>query len=201
MTGRTVTVIAPGPLATIQDHGRAGLGHLGIGQSGAADLPSLQRANRLVGNEDRAAAIEMTLGGLRLRLDADAVVAVTGAPCEVLVDGSPVGFGAALRLCVGAEIRCRTPRTGVRSYLAVDGGFGVATILGSRSTDTLSGLGPPPLARGMSLPLGPPPGSPPPSHLDLLADGPVVDTALTLIPGPREEWFAPAAVALLYDTQ
>ncbi len=204
MTGRTLTVVSPGPLSTVQDQGRPGLAHLGVGRSGAADLPSLSRANRLVGNDIGAAGIEMTLGGLRLRFDADVVVALAGAPCEVLVDGNGAAFGAPIPVKAGQDMRCRTPRTGVRTYLAVDGGLDLPTVLGSRSTDTLSGLGPEPLARGMSLPLGTPSASP---LTDIRAlDDPAPSritsgaqhTSLALVPGPREDWFSAEAVALLY---
>lgn len=198
MTGRSVTVVAPGPLATIQDHGRRGLGHLGIGRSGAADLTSLRQANLLVGNDHSAAAIEMTFGGTRLKFDTDAVVALRGAPCVLLIGGREVSVDSAVRVFAGQELRCRTPKVGVRSYLAIDGGIDVPPVLGSRSTDTLSGLGPQPLAAGITLPLGPPsapaPTSPP-------SGGPVdefvVAQSVTVLPGPRADWFTPAALHLL----
>lgn len=200
MTGRTVTVVAPGPLATIQDGGRAGLGHLGIGRSGAVDQPSLRRANLLVGNDSLAAGIEMTFGGTRLRFDDDAVVALSGAPCEVQVDGRNIRFDTPVPVTAGQELRCRTPHIGVRSYLAVDGGFDVPPVLGSRSTDTLSGLGPPRLAAGMSLLLGRPS-----TIRASMPEVPAIDSfpgtpMLTVLPGPRADWFTPNALDLLRTT-
>ncbi|MFT4126649.1 MAG: allophanate hydrolase subunit 2 family protein, partial [Gordonia sp. (in: high G+C Gram-positive bacteria)] len=93
----TLTVVAPGPFASIQDLGRGGLAHLGVPGSGAADRDSMRLANRLVGNPESAATIETTLGGLRLRTDADALVVVTGAQATGDVDGRPVGVAAAPR--------------------------------------------------------------------------------------------------------
>ena len=199
MTARTVTVLAPGPLSTIQDDGRPGLGHLGIGRSGAADLASLQRANLLVGNEPGAAGIEMTFGGIRLVFQNDAVVALGGAPCGVSTAGHPVPFGAAVRIAAGTELRCRTPKVGVRTYLAVDGGIDVPAVLGSRSTDTLSGLGPAPLAVGTTFPLGSPSTDPAPAPP---ADaGFTVEHVLTLLPGPRADWFTIDATRLLLTSR
>lgn len=194
-TARTVTVIAPGPLATVQDQGRPGLGHLGIGRSGAADLRSLRRANLLVGNDRGAATIEMTFGGMRLGFDSDAVVALCGAPCQVQVSGRSIAFGSAISVKAGEELRCRIPKLGVRSYLAIGGGIDVPRVLGSRSTDTLSGLGPPPLVAGMSLRLGTPTPTPPP--VDTVVDDFAVPSTLTSLPGPRADWFLPQALDLL----
>ena len=83
----TLSIVTPGPLATVQDLGRPGLAHLGVGESGAADRRSLRLANRLVGNLESAAAIEATFGGLAVRFEAAAVVALTGAPCRVSLGG------------------------------------------------------------------------------------------------------------------
>ena len=198
MTSRTVTVIAPGPLSTIQDRGRPGLGHLGIGRSGAADPTGLDRANRLVGNKVGAAAIEMTFGGLRLRFDTDAVAALTGAPCEMSIGGRTLPVDVAVPVHAGEELRCRTPKLGVRSYLAVDGGIDVPPVLGSRSTDTLSGLGPEPLAAGMSLPLGRPSTLPPPG-----AGSPefAIVPTLPVMAGPRLDWFSPQTLDLLITSR
>ena len=84
---RTLTVLAPGTFASLQDAGRPGWAHVGVGHSGAADRGSHHLANRLVGNPTDSATIECLLGGLTARADADVVVAVTGAPCPVRVNG------------------------------------------------------------------------------------------------------------------
>jgi allophanate hydrolase subunit 2 len=124
-----VEVVRPGPLATVQDLGRAGYGHQGVSGSGAADPGSLVRANELVGNPPEAAGIELTLGRGAFRFPGGAVVAVAGAAAPLTVIGAPgqagqeAGFGRALTLPAGAELRVGGPVTGLRTYLAVRGGL------------------------------------------------------------------------------
>ncbi|GAA1481335.1 biotin-dependent carboxyltransferase family protein [Gordonia sinesedis] len=149
-----LTIVAPGPLATVQDLGRPGYAHVGVPHSGGADRASMTRANRLVGNDEHAATIETTLGGLRLRADSTVLAAVTGAVTRVTVDGVAAGIDAALTLHAGSELTIETPTWGCRNYLAVRGGIDVPPVLGSRSTDLLSGLGPAPLTAGTSLAVG-----------------------------------------------
>lgn len=90
-------VLAAGPLSTIQDLGRPGLAGIGVGRSGAADGGAFRLANRLVGNDQGAAAIEVTLGGLVVRATRDLTAAVTGAPCPTTVDGRVVAVNSVLR--------------------------------------------------------------------------------------------------------
>ena len=233
-------MVSPGPLSTVQDLGRPGFGHLGIGTSGAADRASLRLANQLVGNEKQAAAIEMTLGRLRLRCDFDAVLALTGAPCPFTVGGRAAGMNRMTVVRTGDEIRVGAPTTGLRTYLAVRGGIDVPTVLGSRSTDTLSGIGPEKLYAGMVLPVGEDrstehhgvehprsdgPAADGPTGDDPTEDGPtgdgpmkdagaswtrlpsvtaaaevvaapaelVADPVLTVLAGPRDDWFTAEA--------
>ena len=141
-----------GAQALLQDLGRGGHAHLGVSPSGAADRAALRLANRLVGNPEDAAAIECLLGGLAVTAAALHWVAVTGAPTEVLVNGTRVGSHASLPLRPGDTLAIAAPPEGLRSYLAVRGGFQVAATLGSRSTDVLSGLGPEPLAPRQGAP-------------------------------------------------
>lgn len=147
----TLTVVSPGPHATVQDLGRPGLARLGVPRSGAADRGSLRRANRLVGNLETAAAVEVTLGGLHLRSDHEVLITVTGAETVVSVGGAPVGTDAAVVLPADTDLAVDTPRSGCRNYLAVRGGIGGTVVLGSRSTDALSGIGPRPLTAGTEL--------------------------------------------------
>ncbi|MFL6129058.1 MAG: biotin-dependent carboxyltransferase family protein [Mycobacteriales bacterium] len=179
-----LTVLRAGPLTTVQDLGRPGYAHLGVPRSGAADRPALRRANRMVGNPEDAAGLETTLLGTRVRLEADRWVAVTGAGAEVSVDGRPVRSPFEVR--AGAALRVGTARRGLRSYLAVGGGIAVPEVLGSRSTDRLSGLGPAPLRDGDRLPLGPPTDPGVPEDEPELPAEPV----LRLRTGPRADWFA-----------
>jgi biotin-dependent carboxylase-like uncharacterized protein len=192
---RTLTVLAPGPLTTVQDAGRPGQGALGIGRSGSCDRTAADLANRLVGNDPDAAVLEVTLGGLALRADADVLVATTGARCP----GSPA-HNAPHRLTAGGELRLGPPVTGLRTYLAVRGGIAVEPVLGSRATDLLSGLGPPALTAGDVLPVGDATGELPGVDLAPVADPPGDEVTVRVLPGPRADWFAEDAAAVLTGT-
>jgi biotin-dependent carboxylase-like uncharacterized protein len=179
-----------GPLATVQDLGRPGLAYLGVSPSGAADRTAHRLGNRLVGNPETDATIEITLGGLSVRATATHWVAVTGAPTTVLVNGRPMGSHGLIALPPGDRLTVLAPAYGVRSYLAVRGGITVAPVLGSRSTDLLSGIGPAALRPGDELPIGPP--GPPLPGVDL-APPHQPRKALAMTPGPRRDWFADQA--------
>lgn len=191
-----LTVLEAGTLTTIQDRGRRGLAHLGVPRAGALDAPAAALANRLVGNDPDAALLEVTLGGLEFRLTAGRWVAVTGAPCPVLVDGRAGRHDHAEWVPAGATVRLGPPRTGVRSYLAVGGGIAVEPVLGSRSTDTLAGVGPPVVAAGTTLPVGRPCGAPRPHD----TPRPRRTGPLRVAPGPRADWFGDDALAALCAT-
>ncbi len=152
-------VVATGPLALVEDLGRPGLAGVGVGRTGAADRGALRLGNRLLGNPEGLAAVEVLLGGLEVEALADLDVVVTGAPAPVLVDGRPVGSYARTRLSGGSRLTLGVPLTGLRSYLAVRGGLAVPPVLGSRSHDVLAGLGPGPVAPGDLLEVGPPVGA------------------------------------------
>jgi biotin-dependent carboxylase-like uncharacterized protein len=188
-----IEVVAPGPLTTVQDLGRAGYAHLGVGESGAADRASLRLANRLVGNEEAAAGLEITFGGLVLRFHARATIALTGAPCSGTVGTRPVFVGGPIEVGAGERLTLRTPTAGLRTYLAVRGGVAVEPVLGSRSTDLLAGLGPAVLAAGDRLPIGAFTSGVP--SVDI-APVPSLDGPFTLriTPGPRVDWFVPGAL-------
>ncbi|WP_017973566.1 biotin-dependent carboxyltransferase family protein [Actinopolyspora halophila] len=190
-------VLATGPLATVQDLGRTGMGDIGVGVSGAADRRSLRLGNRLVGNREEAAGIEITLGGLALCARRGITVAVTGADCPVAVDGREAAVNTVLRVPAGSELTTGTPERGSRAYLAVRGGVDVEPVLGSRSTDTLSGLGPDPLRTGDLLPVGTPPEGFPTVDAAPVAEPPAGDLVLTVVPGPRADWFTDDALSTL----
>jgi biotin-dependent carboxylase-like uncharacterized protein len=196
VTGRReLRVLSPGILTLIEDAGRHGWLSAGVGVSGAADPASYALANRLVANPWGAAAIEVTMGGLRVEVGCRTVVAVTGAPAQLTVDGRAVGHDSVAPVEPGQVIELGMPPVGVRSYLAIRGGIDVAPVMGSRSTDTMSGLGPPALAAGDVLPLGPEPAEWP---IVDVAPVPPLDAGTVLVhalEGPRGEWFAdPAAI-------
>lgn len=191
MTGaREVRVLDPGILTLVEDAGRRGWLSSGVGMSGAADPASYELANRLVANQPGAAALECTMGGLRLEVRCRTVVAVTGAPAQLRIDGREVGHDSVAAVEPGQLVELGMPPVGLRSYLAIRGGIAVAPVLGSRSTDTLSGLGPPPLAAGDVLPLGAEPPDWP--TVDAAAVPPPEAGTVTVraLPGPRADWFA-----------
>lgn len=193
---RSLRVVAAGPLTTVQDLGRPGWAHLGVPLSGSLDAPAAALANRLVGNDVTAAVLETTLGGVTVATSTAMTVAVTGAVSPVEVDGRPVAFGAPVSVRAGATVRVGPAVHGVRAYLAVAGGVDVAPVLGSRSTDTLAGVGPAVLRDGDELPVGPAPGAPAPVHATGVRrpGGPAL---LRVVPGPRVDWFAGSALGTL----
>ena len=152
----TVEVEAPGLLSMVQDRARIGVAALGVPRAGAADPFTLRAANRLVGNDDGAAAIEVTALGPRLRFAGAAYVAVVGGG-EVRVDGGPVAVDTVFPVAPGQEVSIGTTSDDLRCYVAVAGGIEVDPVLGSRSSDVLSGLGPGgELQAGDVLGIGPP---------------------------------------------
>jgi biotin-dependent carboxylase-like uncharacterized protein len=220
-------VVRPGPLATVQDLGRRGLGSSGVPPSGAADAVSLRLANRLAGNPDGAACVELTLGRAVFRCAGAIRLAVAGAPVRITVAAGPgmpvydAGFGAAADIPDCATVSIGPPAAGLRSYLAVTGGIDVPVVLGSRSSDLHSGLGGSPLRSGDMLPIGTSrratdraPSSAsgdaqssrrsaPPVRLraNAAAGTPIPEpgetVCLRLVPGPRLDWFGANALTIL----
>lgn len=181
-------VLDVGPQVLVQDLGRPALAALGVGRSGAADRAAHRLGARILAQDEALAGLEVLLGGCRVRAHGAVTVAVTGAEGPVVVDGRAVGWGAPVRLEDGQTLQLGAPTTGLRTYLAVRGGLDVPEVLGSRSRDTLAGLGPEPLQPGDVLPVGRPPAQPP--TVDQVAPPVESPTAvvLHLAPGPRGEW-------------
>jgi urea carboxylase len=150
-----IEVLAAGALTTVQDWpGRVGLWHVGVPPSGPMDDRSLRAGNRLLGNPEGAAGLEMTLTGPRLRFSAATLVAVTGAPVAVELDGQPVAQWTALAVPAGSVLSLGTiRRLGMRAYVLVRGGIGGPKMMGSRATFATAQLGGRPLRRGDTLPL------------------------------------------------
>jgi biotin-dependent carboxylase-like uncharacterized protein len=204
---RAIQILRAGALTTIQDLGRPGYAHLGVPRSGALDQAAHRLANRLVGNDPDAATLESTLSGLTLRALVPTVVAVCGAVAPVWVDGHPAPWSAPIELRAGQTLDVGMASRGVRNYIAIAGGVAVSPVLGSRSTDLLSGLGSGKaeaghpgdhrLRDGDVLPLGAVSGPAQPADTY-----PVTVTAptesgsaieLPIAPGPRPEAFSYAA--------
>ncbi len=186
MAERVLEVREAGPQVTVQDLGRPGQAHLGVPRSGALDGPAHRLANRLVGNEESAATLECLGGQLSFRVRSAVTIAVTGARVPVVVDGRGRDWANAVVVPAGSLVELGAATEGLRAYLAVSGGIEVDPVLGSRSTDLLSGLGPEPVGAGDVLPVGSPGRSPV-----------VVETVRTPRPsrrlrlrlGPRDDWF------------
>lgn len=192
----SLEVVRPGTLTTVQDLGRPGYAHLGVPRSGALDRAAHRLANLLAGNPDDAAALETTLDGAAVRVTTDVTAAVTGAPCPVRIDGRPAAWGAPVRVPAGAVLDVGGAVSGLRSYVAFGGGVTVPPVLGSRSTDLLSGLGPAPLEGGQVLPLGVP-GESPGTVEAVPLPAPPGELVLPLITGPRADRFTDAALRAL----
>ncbi|MGO4597216.1 carboxyltransferase domain-containing protein [Terrabacter sp. 2RAF25] len=204
-TGRGLEVLATGPLTLVEDLGRPGLADVGVGRSGAADRAAYLLGLRLVGHllgddgpregeggsPPAPASLEVTLGGLALRAHGDLLVALTGAPCPADVDGRPVAHAAPVLVADGQVLTLGRPATGLRTWLAVRGGVAVPAVLGSRSTDTLSGVGPPAPTVGDVLPVAPAPRTFPMVEAAPHA-GPtgrsLEPVVLEVEPGPRADW-------------
>jgi antagonist of KipI len=139
MTGILVEV--PGFFTTVQDLGREGFGPLGVSPSGAADAISLRIGNRLVGNSEGAAALEMTLVGGAFSFEQRAIIAITGTDFGPCLDSVAAPMWASFEVQEGKTLTFGAARAGARAYLCIQGGIAVELFLGSASTHVLSSLG------------------------------------------------------------
>jgi len=201
---KTIQVQAAGLFTTVQDLGREGFGPMGVSPSGAADPISLRLGNRLVGNPEGAAALEMTLLGGTFLFPEGAVLALTGSDFSATLDNVPVDPWTSLEACPGQTLRLGPTRSGARSYLCVQGGIAIKPFLGSASTHILSGLGGfegRPLRKGDVLSIA----SAPQSYrrrtvalhiLSRLSPRKI----LRCTPGPQSEWFPESSHSLFYNS-
>ena len=136
-----IEVLTPGFHTTVQDLGRTGYRHIGVSVSGALDRQALMLANRLVANADNAAGLELTTGTLELKFHRDAWFSLTGAHYEIKIGSREIWHGWRSKINAGETLTLRGPKSGMRAYLAVDGGIDVPITLGSRSTLTAAELG------------------------------------------------------------
>lgn len=136
-----MTVISPGLLSTVQDGGRFGYMSRGFSPSGAMDGYSMKLANLLVGNDRSDGVIEMTLLGASLRFDCTSVIAVTGADMEPEINGQPIKSYTAVQVNDGDTLTFKAAKSGLRSYLAVAGGFDLPYVMGSMSTNLKCAIG------------------------------------------------------------
>jgi KipI family sensor histidine kinase inhibitor len=201
---RHLTVVKPGLLTTVQDLGRWGHQAAGVPVSGPMDEVSHRLANMIVGNPSGAAALEATVLGPEVRIEMEAIVAVTGADLGATLDSEPIPLNAAILCPAGSVLRCGERRNGARAYIAFDGGIGTPPVLGSRATLALGGLGGiagRPLRAGDVIPLQS--RSPAAPRTRPRAAGPTAmgGARLRVLLGPQDEFFAPAAVDTLQRTR
>jgi antagonist of KipI len=199
-----IQVQSPGLLTNVQDLGREGFGPLGVSPSGAADAISLRLGNRLVGNAEGAAALEMTLLGGTFLFPQGAIIAVTGSDFAATLDGSPLELWTSVEVTPGQILRVGSTHSGPRSYLCVQGGIVAKSFLNSASTHLLSGLGGHEgraLRKGDVLRIGPATGSfqkrsVAPQVLKFLS----LRKVLRATPGPQSDWFPPRSRQLFYKS-
>jgi biotin-dependent carboxylase-like uncharacterized protein len=180
-TGPALRIVRVGFATTVQDHGRAGLAHLGVPVAGAVERHTHDLVNRLVGNPPSAATIE-TMGALVVEALRPVVLASSTDSSRRI-------------LATGERLRVDAPSGSVWAYLAARGGIDVRPVLGSRSHDTLGGVGPPPIVEGAVLTLGADPGT------GLAADHAPPRSATTdrlrIWDGPQHDWFVGGAQCLV----
>jgi antagonist of KipI len=202
-----IQVEAPGLLTTVQDLGREGFGPMGVSPSGAADSISLRIGNRLVGNAEKEAGLEMTLLGGTFLFPDGAIVALTGSDFGATLDGAPVERWKSSEVNPGKTLSLGLTRSGARCYLCVRGGIAVKLLLGSASTHILSGLGGldgRPLRKGDVLNIGvlsKEPGNRPFKRATLATqalDSVSPRKVLRVTPGPQCDWFPESSQRLFY---
>ncbi len=195
-----IDVRAPGLLTTVQDLGRDGFGPMGVSASGAADRVALRIGNRLVGNPEGAAGLEMTLLGATFVFPERAVVALTGSDFGATIDNARVEMWTSVEVCPGQTLQAGPTRGGSRCYLCVRGGIDVQLFLGSASTHLLSGLGGfegRPLRKGDVLKIGTTGGSFRTFRKRSVSARALVQLAprkiLRATAGPQSDWFSEEA--------
>ena len=204
-TGAYLEIMTPGLHSVLQDMGRPGQTGQGVSRSGALDLGALRAANRAVGNRSDMACVESVLGGLSFVCHGRAMIAVTGAQTPVTITNASglqwqAGNYQPIELDVGDRVSLGSPLAGLRSYLAIRGGFEVTPVLGSLSTDTLAQVGPPALAvgdrlgfatltTGTSVSLNEAPAFELPTAANIVT--------LDVVMGPRTDWFTEEAIQRL----
>ena len=192
----------PGMLTTVQDLGRWGHQDSGVPVAGPMDEYSFRLANRLVGNPDTAAALEVTLMGPEVEFDGAATFAVAGASFPLTLDGTPVASHQAMTAAGGSRLTFGVRTAGARAYLAVAGGLDVPKVFGSRATHLLSAMGPlggRSLAAGARVPVGSALPGASIAGVPLLL--PAGGAAVRIVWGPQDDYFTAEARQTLVSTR
>jgi antagonist of KipI len=190
----TISVIKPGLFTTVQDLGRYGFAHLGISPTGAADALSLRIANLLVGNDENAPALEMTLLGATLAFEDSVIIALTGARCECKLGPDTLPANQVVEIPSGSILQCGSTTDGARCYLAVRGGFKVPLVMGSASTDVrgrFGGVEGRRLQKGDALRVGEPRKTPPRRLRADVAEGLQRAGPVRVTSCAQSDWFSP----------
>jgi antagonist of KipI len=202
-----ILVLKGGWLTTVQDLGRYGHQHYGVSVSGVMDSFSTIVANRLVGNPDQAAVLELTLKGPELQFERDTVIAITGADLSPTLDGRRIPMWERILIPHGSQLCFGLPQAGTRAYLSIAGGIDVPLMLGSCATHWASetgGLHGRPLRQGDVL-VG---GKPRPLATQQIGTAlpaplrPRYERAVTLriTPGPQRNFFLKQSITALTET-
>lgn len=202
MSGRFIHVRRPGLHTTVQDLGRWGFQSHGVPVAGPMDPFSHRFANALVGNDRRAATLEITLTGPELEFEGECLVAIAGAEFSVDIDGAEAPRSQAFRVSTRARLHFGTRRRGARAYLAVAGGIDTPLVLGSRATHVPSGMGGwagRALQKDDRLPIGVAPRRPttPPRPSEHARDTLREPAVLRILPGPDADRFGEEATDAL----
>lgn len=188
----SVKVLDAGLQTLFQDTGRAGHGDIGVNGSGAIDRASAWAANDVVGNASSATVLE-NIGGIELEALVDTAVCVTGARASVSIGRRTFELGAPVEVKAGQTLKVEPvggAGNGLRSYVSVRGGLVTDEVLGSNSTDILSGLGPEPVATGDVLKAGRRTAR---ASVGTTTTNPFDGTnVLRCVAGPRDDWFGDA---------
>ncbi|KTC43709.1 allophanate hydrolase [Pseudomonas fluorescens ABAC62] len=204
-SGAYLEITRPGLHSVLQDSGRPGQTGQGVSRSGALDLGALHAANRAVGNRSDMACVESVLGGLSFVCHGRAVIAITGANTPVTITSAsglqwPASNYQPIELEEGDSVSLGSPLEGLRSYLAIRGGFDITPVLGSLSTDTLAQVGPAALAAGDRLGFN----SLTTGTSVSLSEAPAFElptatsiVTLDVVMGPRTDWFTDDAIQRL----
>lgn len=192
-------IIDAGIQTLIEDAGRPGYAAVGVSRSGAFDRASMRRTNRALGNAPEEAVLEILFGGLRLTADSDHLICIGGAVGPADIDGAPVHHEWPVPIIAGQTLSLGAPVIGMRTYVGVQGGIDTPSVLHSRSCDTMSGIGPPPLTKGSRLDVGVARGGVVASEPDFrLSSG---DLTLAVTIGPHLDWFDPDALTSLLHSR
>lgn len=194
-------VLSPGPLTTVQDRGRYGYIAAGIGVSGVMDRDAYEAANYLVGNKHGEAVLEATMMGPSICFERDCICAVTGADMDTKIGNKPVESYRPFWVQAGQTLTMGCAQNGCRGYLAVQGGFDVPVVMGSRSTNLKCRIGG---YEGRALKAGDTlivPDESLSTVMDRKRRRPVYEQTVTVrvIPGPQAEYFTEQGFRTLWE--